>query len=711
VATDPVCGMAVDERTSELLLVRENRTYYFCSPSCLETFSAPHEEQERVLHRLLLAWPLALLIVVLGYLFHGLAGEAPSLVFASAVQFYAGWPFYEGAWAAVKGRQGNMDLLIASGTSAAFFYSLAVVLAPGRLPSATFFDASSLIIALILTGNYLEQRTRARASSALRRLGELLPTEVRKLVGGEERTVPVSEVRPGDRLRIPPAGRFPVDGRVVDGRTSVDEAILTGEPLPVARGPGDRLLAGSRNLEGAVTIEATGTGPDTFVAQIGHLLTEAELARMPLRRTADRLAAGFVPVVLVLAIAASGAWVAFGRASLPVGILIFVTVAITACPCAFGLATPAALAVGTGRAAEEGILFRGGDAIERTARVDLVLCDKTGTLTSARPEVGSVRAVPPYSESDLLALAAGLESGVSHPLADAVLARARAARVLPRRFEEVTLDPGRGVRGRVGSQRTELLRRDAASGTGVSLAPLGGWTRSVEATGESWSVVIEGGRLVGGISFRSPLVPEAREAVDALRSEGIDVGVVTGDHELAARPVATALGVQVVHAGVTPQGKVDIVKRYRAEGRTVAFVGDGVNDAPALAEADLGIALGSGTDVTREVGQVLLVRNDLRAVPRAVAYARQTVRRVHQNLVWALGYNAVLLPIAAGALVPWLGFGVYGWLPILGAIAMALSSTTVVLGSLLLRIPPRAADPGRPTAGADPARALAGKSF
>ncbi len=711
-ATDPVCGMAVDEATSVLRLVRENRTYYFCSPACLAAFSAPEEERERVVQRLLLAWPLAVLIVVLSVLFRGLAANAPSLVFASAVQFYAGWPFYEGAWTALRGRQGNMDLLIASGTSAAYLYSVAVVLVPGRLPSTTFFDASSLIIALILTGNFLEQLTRTRASSALRRLAELVPTEVRRLADGVERVVPLTEVRPGDLLRVLPGSRFPVDGRIADGRTSVDEAILTGEPLPVARGIGEPVLAGARNLDGAVTVAATGIGPDTFVAQVGQLLGEAELARVPLRRTADRLAAGFTPAVLAVALGAGVGWGVLGHASLPDAILVFVTVAITACPCAFGLATPAALAVGTGRAAEEGILFRGGDAIERAATVDLVLCDKTGTLTSPRPEVGSVRPVPPFSEADVLALAAGLEASVNHPLADAVLARARDARVLPRRFDEVTLDPGRGVRGRSGTQRTELLRRDAAGGAGVSLAPLGGWIATVESAGDSCSVVVDGGRLVGGLSFRSPVVPEAKAAIAALRSEGIDVGLVTGDHEAAAHRVADPLGIRLVHAGATPQGKVEVVQRYRAEGRRVAFVGDGVNDAPALVEADLGVALGSGTDVAREAGQVLLVRSDLRAVPRAIAWARRTVRRVRQNLVWAVGYNVVLLPIAAGVLVPWFGLRIYRWLPILGAIAMALSSTTVVLGSLLLRLPPPTPDGSEgPAAPASGGIAGARKSF
>ena len=684
-ATDPVCGMFVDEATSSLRLVRENRTYYFCSAGCLEAFASPETERRGLRRRLAVAWPLSAAIVVLTY---GLAG-APALWaaagLAAVVQFYPGAVFYRGARDSVRQRMGNMDLLIAVGTTAAFAYSVAVLVLPNRLPAATYFDASALIITLILTGNYLERLTRARAGSALLRLSELLPSQARVVRDGIEHAVPVNELVPGDRVRVAPGTRVPSDGIVRSGNTTVDESLLTGEPLPVARSPGSRVLAGSMNVEGAVEIEATEAGSDTFLAQIGRLLADAEASRLPLRKTADRIASVFVPVVLGIAVAAALFWGVGEHAGVTVSLLVFVTVVITACPCAFGIATPAAILVGTGRAAEQGVLFRGEDAIERAARIDLLLTDKTGTLTSVTPEVASVVAVAPCSEQEVLAAAAGLELGANHPLARAVASAARDRGISAARYDEVRLDPGRGVRGQSGGQQIALVRGDAVQAEGTDLSPLAGWIRSVEAAGETWSVLLEDRRVLGAVSFRVGLAPGVREAVGAVESQGIEVGIVTGDNERAARQVAEVLGVKIVHAGASPGRKVEIVEGYRNSGRHVAFVGDGINDAAALSAAELGMAIGSGTDVAREAGQVLLVRSDFAGIPVAFALARRIVARVRSNLRWAIGYNLVLLPIAAGALVPLLGLRIYAFLPIAGAVAMGLSSTTVVLASLGLR--------------------------
>ncbi len=703
-ATDPICGMFVDEASSSLRLVRANRTYYFCSVGCLRSFASPEAERRELRRKLAVAWPLSVAIVGLTY---GVA-SAPALwacaALAAIVQFYPGAGFYAGARDAIRQRLGNMDLLIAVGTTAAFAYSVATLVVPGRLPPGTYFDASALIVTLILTGNFLERLTRARAGSALLHLGELLPSQARLVRDGTERTVAVGAIVPGDRLRVTPGERVPADGVVRAGTTTVDEAILTGEPLPVPRGPGDRVLAGSMNVEGAVEVEATGAGSDTFLAQVGRLLTDAETARLPLRRTADRVASGFVPIVLGLAVAASLFWGIAEHAGVAVAVLAFVTVAITACPCAFGLATPAAILVGTGRAAEEGVLFRGEDAIERAARVDLVLTDKTGTLTSVSPEVASIGVVPPASETGVLALAAGLELGASHPLARAVAKRTRERGVVPVPVDDIRVDPGRGVRGRWGVSPVGLVRGDAAEASGVDLNPLRDWLEPVEDTGDSWSVLVQEGRAVGGLAFRVGLASGVPEAVASIRSEGIEVGIVSGDTERATRRVAEELGIRLVHAAADPARKVELVEAYRRSGRHVAFVGDGINDAAALAAAELGIAIGSGTDVAREAGQVLLVRSEFSGVPRAIALARRTVAQVRWNLRWAFGYNLVLLPIAAGALVPWLGLAVYRYLPVAGAVAMALSSTTVVLASLALRGPgghPASNAPA--SAGRDPA--------
>ncbi len=683
-ATDPVCGMYVDEGSATLTLFRDNRTYYFCASSCRDSFAAPAERVARLKRELALAWPLALVALVATYVPFAWAPYVAAAA-ATGVQFYPGRSFYRGAYDSLRSRTGNMDTLIAVGTTAAYAYSVAALALPGRLPALYYFDASSLIIALILTGNYLEHLTRHRATGALRRLSELLPTVANRLRDGREERVPVGEVAVGDRLRVRPGERFPVDGVVVEGRSSVDESILTGEPMPRPKAPGDRVLASSVNGEGLVEVEAVATGGDTFLAQVGQLLNEAETSRVPLQRLANRIAAAFVPAILTLGVVAALLWGLVAAAGLTVTVLVFVSVVITACPCAFGIATPAAIVVGTGRAAEAGVLFRGEDALTRAATADIVLTDKTGTLTEGAPELVGLSPAPGTSETELLRLAATVEQGSEHPLARAVVTAAgRRSIALPAPIG-VTVEPGRGVAGRVDGRTVRVVSAAVAEAEGADLSGLERARAAMAAAGRSGSVAFADGRAVGLLEFADPVRPTSRAAVDALRAMGIETVMVTGDAEAPARAVASLLGIQKVHAGTTPAGKLALVARYRAEGHSVAFVGDGVNDAPALAAADVGIAIGTGSDVAKEAGQILLVRPEFLGVPRGLKLARRTVAKVRGNLTWALGYNSVLLPIAAGALVPLLGFGVYNVLPITGAIAMALSSTTVVLNSLSLR--------------------------
>jgi P-type Cu+ transporter len=684
-ATDPVCGMFVDASTASLRLTRDNRTYYFCSAGCLRTFAEPERERNRLVRRLLIAWPLSVVIVVLTYAVGGTAAAYLAAALAAVVQFYSGGPFYLGARDAFRNRSANMDVLIAVGTSAAFLYSVAVLALPGRLPSAYYFDASALIVTLILTGNYLEHLTRARAGSALRRLDELLPPTASVLRNGVEVAVPVAEVKVGDSVRVRPGGRFPTDGVVRRGRTSVDESLLTGEAVPVPKAPGDRVLAGAINAEGLVEVEASNVGADTFLAQVGRLLTDAEMSRVPLQATADRIASVFVPFVLAIAMGSALFWYFVGGASFTVGLLVFVTVAITACPCAFGIATPAAIVVGTGRAAEQGILFRGADALERAARADVVLTDKTGTLTSPTPVLADATPSPGRTVEELLSLAAGVESGSEHALARAVTDAAKQRNLAPRAVTGIRADPGRGARGLVDGRPVAILRGDAARAEGADLAPVGPAIARAETQGDSWSVVTLDGRTIGLLAFHAEVVPGARAGVEALHALGIETVMVTGDLSRAAQRVGAELGIREVFAGVDPAAKVERVADYRRRGRHVAFVGDGINDAPALAAADVGLAIGTGADVAREAGQVLLFRSDFSGVPLALQLARRTVERVRRNLEWAIGYNVVLLPIAAGLLVPLWGFGIYAVLPILGAAAMGLSSTTVVVNSLSLR--------------------------
>jgi Cu+-exporting ATPase len=684
-ATDPICGMWVDERSTSLHLTRENRTYYFCSESCLHQFAEPALEQRRLLRRLGVVWPLSIAVLVLTYADSAGAGIFAAAALATVVQVYGGVTFYGGTRDAVRDRAWNMDVLIAVGTTTAYLYSLAALALPARLPHEYYFDASALIITLILTGNYLEHLTRARAGSALRRLHELLPETAQVLRDGVERSVPVAEVVPGDGLRIRPSARFPADGVVLAGHSSVDESLLTGESMPVPKGPGDRVLAATINGDGLLEVTAASVGSDTFLAQVGRLLTESEMSRVPLQRTADRIAAVFVPVVLLLAVISGVFWFLVGGAGITIALLVFVSVAITACPCAFGIATPAAIVVGTGRAAESGILFRGEDAIERAARIDTVLTDKTGTLTLGHPSLTDLRPSAGVTNDELLAWAAAVETGSDHPFARAVVEAARVRGVRVPAAVEVRALPGKGVRGTVESHAVEVVRaagRDELGPTSSGPAP---GRESFGSEGKSWSVVLRDGVSMGALGFVDEVANGVSEALHSLAQDGISVVMVTGDNEAAARVVAQRVGITDVHSGMSPARKLELIERLRANGRRVAFVGDGVNDAPALAGADLGIAIGSGTDVAREAGQVVLVRSDFRGVALALRVARRTVRKVRGNLTWAVGYNAVLLPGAMGALVPLFGLAVYHVLPITGAIAMGLSSTAVVVNSLSLR--------------------------
>jgi len=685
VATDPVCGMWVDERTSTLRLTRDNRTYYFCAESCLHQFAEPQRARRDLARRLSVAWPLAIAVVLLTYAVGTPTALLGAAGLAAVVQGYAGLPFYRGTVDSVRSRSWNMDVLIAIGSTAAFGYSLAALALPSTLPHDYYFDASALIVTLILTGNYLEHLTRARAGSALRRLGEVVPSTAVAIRGGSDVVLPVAELGVGERVRVRPGGRFPADGVVRSGSTSVDESLLTGESTPVRRGVGDRVLAGSVSLDGLVEVETTAVAADTFVAQVGALLADAEMSKVPLQRTADRIAAAFVPVVLGLGLAAGLFWGTLGGGGLTVGVLVFVTVVIAACPCAFGIATPAAIVVGTGRAAESGILFRGEESLVRAATVDLVVTDKTGTLTVGRPTVSEVRATEGGSDAEVLALAAAVERGSEHPLARAVEAAARIRGLTVPSATELRVEPGRGAFGLVDGRPVEVTRvepREVEStrdGVGAGLAG------ALTATGASVALVRHDGRTIGALSFTDPVAPGAALAVGTLQRSGVPVVMATGDLDASARNVAATVGIGEVHSGLRPAEKLELIRGFQRAGRRVAYVGDGINDAPALAAADLGIAIGTGTDVAREAGGVILVRPDLRGVPLAFGIARRTVRKVRSNLTWAIGYNTVLLPIGAGVLVPWLGFGIYSFLPVLGAVAMAISSTSVVLNSLSLR--------------------------
>ncbi len=687
-ATDPVCGMFVDERTTTLVAHRDNRTYYFCATGCRDAFVAPGRALAELRRQLAVGAAISAVVLLLAYLLKVPDGIYAEATLAAVAQVYLGAPFYRGTADAIRHRLGNMDVLIAVGTTAAFGYSLAALLLPGRLPALYYFDASCLILTLLLTGNYLERLTRDRASSVLRRLSETLPARAHRLGAGGPEEVPVADLTVGDLVVVRPGERIPADGRIRDGRSSVDESLLTGEPMPVPKSIGDPVRAGAINGEGVLTVETLRAGEDTFLASVGRLLLDAESSRVPIQALADRIAAVFVPTVLLLAVAAAAGWYFLGGADATVALLVFVSVVITACPCAFGLATPAAVVVAAGRGARAGILFRGHDALEHAARADLVLMDKTGTLTGGHPVLTRLLPAGPTGADELLAVAAGLELDSGHPLGRAVTEAARQRGIPAATVHDLAARPGVGMEGILDGRRV-AIRRSAAvrgpPGPDTGTAPL---EAADATTGGTRSSVYRGDALLGELEFEDPVRPEARAAVGRLRADGIDVVMVTGDNPVAAARVARAVGIATVHSQEEPAGKIARLREYTARGHHVAFVGDGINDAAVLAAADTGIALASGADVAREAGRILLARSDLLTVPAALDLARRTVGKIRQNFAWALGYNAVLLPIAAGALVPIWGFRVYAVLPILGAAAMGLSSTLVLTNSLTLRWTP-----------------------
>ena len=655
-------------------------------------------ETKALLRRFLLAAafsvPLLLLsmgTMLLGTMVPGQAGI--ELLLAAPVMLYAALPFYEGAWKALRNRSANMDVLVSLGAGAAFVYSTVETLFPGVFPGhALYFETAAVIVALILLGKYFEARSKSRASSAIRRLLELGAKSATVWRDGAWRSVPVEQVAVGDRMLVRPGEKVPTDGRVVEGHAAVDESMVTGESMPVEKKPGDEVVGGTVAGGGTLTVEATKVGADTLLAQIVRLVEEAQTTRAPVERLVDKVSSWFVPIVIVVAVAASVLWYTLGR-DLVVGmgyeplafsLLVGIAVLIIACPCAMGLATPTAIMVGTGRGAESGILLKGGEALERARHVDVVLLDKTGTLTRGEPEVTDVLAYE-VDADDALRAAAGVEHASEHPLAQAIVRRAeQKGLALPpvRDFRSV---PGQGVRALVEGEPVAAGKPEWLRAEGVDLSRGEKDLARLRSEGKTVVAVAHAGALVGLVGVADAVKPTSAAAVARLRGMGLRVVMVTGDHREAARAIAAQVGIDEVESEVLPQDKSEIVKRLQREGHAVAMVGDGVNDAPALAQADLGIAMGGGTDVAIEAGEVVLVGDDLRDVPAAVDLSRRTLRKVWQNLGWAFGYNVLLIPVAAGLLfaIPLAGERLLLH-PMLAAGAMALSSISVVLNSTLL---------------------------
>ena len=634
-----------------------------------------------------------------------------SLVLATPVVLWAGAPFFERGWNSLgldpekwlsgfrtrsspdkkATRNLNMFTLIAMGTGVAWLYSMVGTLAPQWFPPAfrdmhgavaVYFEAAAVITVLVLLGQVLELRARARTSGAIRALLGLAPKTARRVTADGEADVAIEDIAVGDRLRVRPGESIPVDGVVVEGNSFVDESMVTGEPMPVAKAEGAKLIGGTINQNGSLVLRAEKVGRDTMLARIVDLVAKAQRSRAPIQRLADRVAGWFVPAVILAALAAFAAWMMFGpEPRFTFALVAAVTVLIIACPCALGLATPMSIMVGVGRGAQSGILIRDAEALERLERIDTLVIDKTGTLTEGKPKVVSIIPADGFDESALLRLAAGVERGSEHPLARAILDAVSARGLDPASAADFAARPGKGATATVDGKAVALGNAALMAELNIATEALDGVAEAARQQGATAIYVARDGRIAGVIAIADPIKPSAQAAIAALRGDGLRIVMLTGDNPTTARAVAKTLGIEEIEAGILPERKGEVVQRLRGAGRRVAMVGDGVNDAPALAAADVGIAMGGGTDVAIESAGVTLLTGDLAGMVRARKLSAATMRNIRQNLAFAFLYNAAGVPIAAGVLYP-----VFGILlsPMVGAAAMALSSVSVIGNALRL---------------------------
>jgi P-type Cu+ transporter len=686
-AKDPVCGMYVDEKTDTLKAVVRGTTYYFCSEACLKEFTAPEIELKKLKISFIIGLALTIPIALFSFIDLLPMDIRNYILFALAtpLQFGVGWRFYKGSYDAFRNRSANMDVLIALGTTTAWLYSTMITFFPWIFPvSGMYFDTAAIIITLILLGKLLEHVSKGRASEAVRRLMDLQPAMAHIIKDGEEVEVPVEEVTEGDVVTVRPGERIPVDGIILDGSSAADESMVTGESVPREKNTGDEVIGATINKTGFLKVRATKVGQDTVLSQIVRLVEEAQIGKTPIQRLADKIAAYFVPAVVIIATASATLWYFVGNIGLSYSILAFVSVLIIACPCTLGIATPAALLVGTGKGAENGILLKSGEYLEIAHKIKTIVFDKTGTLTKGQPSVTDVIPLKGYSRDDVLSLAASVEEGSEHPLAEAITSAAQAEEAkifVPKEFQAIA---GKGVMAQINMDKVILGNRKMMMDYSVDITMFNDDIKTLEEDGKTVMIVAKDSEAMGIIAVADTLKQYAVEAIKALKQMSIQVIMLTGDNERTAKAIARRLEIDRVIADVLPNQKEKVIEQLQSEGVKVGMVGDGINDAPALAKADVGIAIGSGTDVAKETGGIVLIKDDLRDVVTAIELSRKTMAKIRQNLFWAFVYNIGLIPVAAGALVPIFGPSVYNVLPVLASGAMASSSVTVVTNSLLL---------------------------
>ncbi|HZA63867.1 MAG TPA: heavy metal translocating P-type ATPase, partial [Nitrososphaeraceae archaeon] len=703
-AKDPVCGMFVEEKPESIRYSKDGREYYFCSKQCLDEFTQPEKELKKLKRYVAISIALTIPIVILSlpHMFPAQFGALfpmdvmhysnyVMLALATPLQFWIGWRFYRGLWDGIKARASNMDTLIAIGTTAAYLYSATVTIIPGYFPfESVYFETAAIIITLILIGRLLETRTKEKASDAVRKLLDLQPKMAKVIRGkqAEEIEIPIEQVQEGDLIVVRPGERIATDGIVIEGSSSIDESAITGESIPVDKKNGDEVIGATINKSGLLKVKATKIGQDTVLSQIITLVEEARTGKAQMQRLVDQVAKYFVPAVLGIAIGVGLGWYFVGDIGITFSLLAFVSVIIIACPCALGIATPAALMMGAGKGAENGILFKGGEYLEIAKKVKTVVFDKTGTLTKGKPSVTDIVDLSGLGESELMRIVAIAESGSEHPLGQAVVNSAKEKGIIvanPESFEAIS---GHGLRARYADHTVLIGNRKLMEDSNISVIEnVDSTLNKFEAQGKTAILAAIDNKLAGIIALADSTKDNAKDAINSLKSMGIKVIMLTGDNERTANAVASKLGIDRVIAQVLPQEKEQVISRLKSEREkkgAVAMVGDGINDAPALAQADLGIAIGSGTDIAKETGGIILIKDDIRDVVTALDLGRKTVTKIKQNLFWAFAYNTGLIPIAGGILVPFLGVEIFGWLPMLAGLAMAMSSVTVVGNSILL---------------------------
>ena len=671
--TDPVCGMFVPD-TTDLVYEKDGEKYYFCSTTCLETFKSPEIEISKLRLKLLVTWSLSIPILLITYL-TGYFALKDYLLFALAtpIQVYSGRGFYYGAWNSIKQRTSNMDLLVALGTTTAYLFSVTVTFAkPSFIPAGSiYFDASAFIITLILTGSYVETLTKARANSAAARLLSVIPSTVHLLEDDGSITDRGTEtLRKGDSIVVRPGENIPADGTVSSGSSEVDESMITGEQMPVVKKKGDAVTSGTLNLNGVIVVHVEKTGSDSTVRKIYSLIQMAASGRTKVQKAADTFALWFVPVVLSAAIASSLFWYIYlvhsgSPLSTFVPVLVFVSVVVIACPCAIGLAGPITLLISSNISFSNGMVIKNPNALDRLSKVSRVILDKTGTLTERNPVIEEIRPSSGFTVEDVITYSSALEAYSNHPIGNAIKTYATSHGIAIPEAGNVMETAGIGITGTVSGKKIEVTRSQEAGGSNI--------------------VVKVDGRSAGTVRLNYVLRPDAIELVKSLKDSGIKVSMITGDRKEEAERLAGIVGITDFHSDTHPEDKASIVSEYQESGDYVLYVGDGINDSIALETADVGMAMGSGSDIAMESGDIILLNDDLLNIRSGLIIGKLTIRKIKQNIVWAIGYNSVLIPVAAGIIVPFTGLGIYSFLPILSALAMGFSSTSVVLNSLLLR--------------------------